>query len=57
MRLQIMAEEEKFSLTEIPDNAELDDILQAESSYFYVEIGSYRLIHTVNRYFPLNFAR
>lgn len=51
------AEEKKVPLTEIPDTAELDDILRRESSYFYLEIGNYRFIHTVDRYFPLQFAR
>ena len=55
--VQVTAEQQNFSLTEIPESAELEDILQSESSYFYLEMGNYRLIHTIDRYFPLQFAR
>lgn len=55
---QSMAEQKRFSLTEVPDTAELETILlQSGGSYFYLEIGDYRLIHTIDRYFPLQFAR
>lgn len=52
-----MAEEKGFSLTEIPENTDIKNVLQTESSYFYVEVDNHKLIHTIKKYFPLQFGR
>ncbi|XP_065207734.1 CWF19-like protein 1 [Planococcus citri] len=52
-----LAEEKGLSLTEVPSTAKLEDISTSDSSYFYVEIGEYRLMHSIKKFFPLQFAR
>uniref|UniRef100_A0A1B6J3M2 Cwf19-like C-terminal domain-containing protein n=1 Tax=Homalodisca liturata TaxID=320908 RepID=A0A1B6J3M2_9HEMI len=52
------AEAEGFSVDELPPHARLDQIVQPNTPYFYVELPSgERLYHRVRKHFPLHFGR
>lgn len=56
--LQECAEAEGLSLDELPTHARLDQIVQVNSPYFYVELpNGERLYHRVRKQFPLHFGR
>ncbi|XP_067003208.2 CWF19-like protein 1 [Anabrus simplex] len=55
---QEYAEAEGFQLDELPEHAELNQIAQPGTPYFYVELPTgQRLFHRIKKNFPLQFGR